>query len=376
MNTIAVALFYFFYHPPSYHLLHVGGKSRLKQLRDFDWIGMALFTAGLTIFLISLNWGGTIYPWKSGHVLGTFFAGIALLVIFCFWEAYYKGDYPVIPMRLFRNVKYDAIVACASIGAMIYYAGTVIWPTMCGALFSTSVSDIGWLSCAVGGGLLFGQISAGVGVRYLPRMRIQMTVASLILMAFITALAASTEHTRSMSVAFLLIGIAGAGYVENLTLSTMALVWEPDDIGLVAGVMGAIRTAAGAIATSMYSSILNTEMTKYLPRYVGPAALQAGLPQSSLPALLAGVGAGSFDAVPGANAAVLAAISSPVKQAYAMSFRTVFLCTIPFSVILLVAAVVYCPNVEDYLTDEVARKLQGVDAKQTVSEKEKAEGRA
>lgn len=331
---------------------------------------MVLFTAGLTVFLISLNWGGSIYPWSSGQVLGTFFAGIALMVIFCCWEGFfYKGDYPVIPMRLFRNVKYDAIVACASIGAMIYYSGTVIWPTMCGALFSTSVSEIGWLSCAVGGGLLFGQICAGVGVRYLPRMRIQMTAASIILMAFIAALAASTEHTRGMSVAFLLIGIFGAGYVENLTLSTMALVWEPDDIGLVAGVLGAIRTAAGAIATSMYSSILATEMAKYLPKYVAPAALQAGLPESSLPALMAGVSAGSFDAVPGANAAVLAAIGSPVKHAYAMSFRTVFLCTIPFSVILLIAAAVYCPNVEDYLTDEVARKLQGVDAKQTVSEK-------
>lgn len=356
-----MTLYFFFYHPPKYEQLHVGGKSKWKQLKTFDWLGVVLFSSGLTVFLIALNWGGSVYPWKSGQVLGAFFAGIAGLVAFCVWEAYCGLDYPLMPMRLFKNLKYDAIVACASIGAMVYYSGTVIWPTMAGALFTTSVSEVGWLSCAVGGGLLFGQISAGIGIKYLPRMKWQMTIAGVIMMSFVAALASSTEFSRSRTVAFLLIGAAGAGYVENLTLSSMALVWEPADIGLVAGVLGAIRTAAGALATSMYVSILTTELTKYLPLYVVPAAVGAGLPETSLPALFAGIGTGSFTAVEGITPDILTAIGSPIKQAYAMSFRTVFLCTIPFGVILICAAIFYCPNVEDYLTDEVARKLQGVE---------------
>jgi hypothetical protein len=330
---------------------------------------MFLFTSGLTVFLIGLNWGGSVYDWKDAHVLGAFFAGIAGLVAFCFWEAYCGLEYPLMPMRLFRNLKYDAIVACAAIGAMVYYSGTVIWPTMAGALYTTSVSEVGWLSCAIGGGLLLGQISAGLGVRYLPRMKIQMTVAGIVLTTFIGAVASSTPYSRGRTTAFILLGTMGAGYVENLTLSTMALVWEPDDIGLVAGVMGAIRTAAGALATSMYSSILATELTKHLKEYVGPAAVQAGLPNSSLSALYAGVSAGSFDGVPGVTEGVLAAIAEPIKHAYAASFQTVFLCTIPFGAILIAAAIFYCPNVEDYMTDEVARKLQGVSRKAKVTTK-------
>lgn len=108
----------------------------------------------------------------------------------------------------------------------------------------------------------------------------------------------------------------------------------------------------------MYSSILASEATKYLPAYVGPLAVAAGLPQSSLPALLAGVSTQSFKNVPGASAAVLQAIADPIKQAYTLSFRTVFLCTLPFGVITIIAAIL-CPNVEDYMTDQVARKLQG-----------------
>ncbi|KAF2836293.1 fungal trichothecene efflux pump [Patellaria atrata CBS 101060] len=357
VNVIAVVLYYFFYHPPTYEMLHVGGKSKLRQLKSLDWIGIFLFTSGLVVFLIGINWGGGIYPWKSAHVLGAFFAGFATLVIFCFWEKHCGLDYPLIPMGVFKNIKYDSIVACASIGAIVYYSMTVIWPTMIGALFTTDIQEIGWLSCAVGGGLLFGQIMGGIGVRYIPRMKIQMTVASIIMVAFVAALASSTEHTRGRTVAFLLIGTASAGYIENLTLSTMALVWPPEDIGLVAGVMGAIRTGLSTIATSMYSSILATELAKNLPKFVPTAAIGAGLSESAVPALMSGVAVGNFTLVPGFTEQIGLAVGEATKRAYVSSFRVVFLCTLPFGAIILVAALI-SPNVEDYLTDDVARRLQ------------------
>jgi hypothetical protein len=189
-------------------------------------------------------------------------------------------------------------------------------------------------------------------------MKIQMTIAATIMVTFVASLASTTEYARTRTVVFLLVGAAGAGYVENLTLSTMALVWEAEDIGLVAGVMGSIRTALGAVAVSLYSSVLSNELTKYLPEYVAPAAIAAGLPAKSLPALFEGISSGVLTRVPGVNTEILVAVGHAVKHAYAMSFRTVFLCTLPFGFLILVAAVI-SPNVEDYLTDDVARKLHG-----------------
>ena len=261
-------------------------------------------------------------------------------------------------MYLFKNIQYDANIACASLGAVVYYANTVIWPTMIGALFTTDVQKTGWLSCAVGGGLLLGQILGGAGVRYVPRMKIQMTVASVICIAFVAALAASNAGTEKRTTAFLLVGTIGAGYIENLTLSSTAYLWDPADIGLVTGVLGAIRTGISAIATSMYSSILNTESAKYIPQYVTPAAIDAGLPESSLTALFAGITLGDFSAVPDITPDIIAVVGDAVKHAYSLAFRTVFLCTLPFGVMLLIAAVL-SPNVEKYLTNEVARKLHG-----------------
>ncbi|KAH8601602.1 fungal trichothecene efflux pump [Bisporella sp. PMI_857] len=358
INFVAAAAYFFFYFPPRYQQLHVGGKSIMRQLKTLDFIGIFLFSAGLVLFLIGLNWGGQAYPWGSKQVLCTLILGIATLIGFGFYEAYSGVEAPLIPMSLFRNIKYVAIVACASIGAMVYYSMTVIWPTLCGALFTADVAEIGWLSCAVGGGLLLGQIAGGFGIRFLPRMKIQMTVASVIMVTFAAAMASVNEYSRGRTVTFLLIATVSAGYVENLTLSSMALVWEPEDIGLVAGVLGSIRTACSSIATSIYLTILTNELPKHLPTYVVPAATGAGLPADSLPALFAGIATGNFTAVPGFNSEIGVAVGHAVKHAYSMSFRTLFLCTLPFGAIILVAAVI-SPNVEEYNTNDVARRLQG-----------------
>jgi hypothetical protein len=203
-------------------------------------------------------------------------------------------------------------------------------------------------------------------------MKIQMTVAAVFTTAFVGSVAASTPNTRNQTTALLLIGTIAAGYIENLTLSTTAYLWDPADMGLVTGVMGAIRTGLSAIATSMYSSILSTEAAKYIPQKVIPAATAAGLPSASLPALFQGITLGDFSAVPGISADIIAAVVPAVKDAYAMTFRTVYLCTIPFGALLIVAALL-SPNVEQYLTDEVARKMHGRNEKSEIGVKKHVE---
>lgn len=60
-----------------------------------------------------------------------------------------------------------------------------------------------------------------------------MTVAGLVATAFTAAVAASDASTEARTTAFLLIGTIGAGYVENLTLSSTAYLWDPADMGML-----------------------------------------------------------------------------------------------------------------------------------------------
>lgn len=56
INTLAAGMYWLCYHPPSYEQLHIGGKSKRRQLIELDWIGILLFAAGLVLFLVGLNW--------------------------------------------------------------------------------------------------------------------------------------------------------------------------------------------------------------------------------------------------------------------------------------------------------------------------------
>lgn len=106
----------------------------------------------------------------------------------------------------------------------------------------------------------------------------------------------------------------------------------------------------------MYGSVLNNELGKKIPEFVVPAATEAGLPQSSLEALFAAITAGDFSSVPGISEEIIGAVVGAVKEAYTESFRMVFYATIPFSVILLLSSILV-PNMEKYLTQNVAKKL-------------------
>jgi hypothetical protein len=85
VNVIACVLYFFFYHPPTYGMLHVGGKSKMSQLKSLDWIGIALFVGGLAMFLIVSQ----IKPYSAQPILNaTVHRGLTGVVPFTHGEAH------------------------------------------------------------------------------------------------------------------------------------------------------------------------------------------------------------------------------------------------------------------------------------------------
>ena len=92
VSGLATILFYIFYHPPNFQMLHKN-RSRMEQLKRLDFVGLVLFTGGLSVFLIGLHWGSGTYPWSSVHVIVTIVVGAVTLVIFVL---YGKSDFLVL----------------------------------------------------------------------------------------------------------------------------------------------------------------------------------------------------------------------------------------------------------------------------------------
>ncbi|KAF2690198.1 MFS general substrate transporter [Lentithecium fluviatile CBS 122367] len=75
--------------------------SRLSQLQRFDWIGMPLFTTGTVLFALPLSWAGNLYAWDSFRTLLPLMLGVAILLVFAFYES--KPAAPIMPHRIFRS---------------------------------------------------------------------------------------------------------------------------------------------------------------------------------------------------------------------------------------------------------------------------------
>lgn len=242
---------------------------------------------------------------------------------------------------------------------IVYYALTVLWPTILGTIYTTDSLKIGWASSVVGGGILLGQIFGGFAISYMPGVKWQLIILSIMSTAFLGGEAGLQPDGYAVFITLGVLATFVIGWVDNIAFPGVTLLYESQDIGLATGVLGSIRAVGGAVAQTVYVSILTNKVSTFLPQYVTPAATQAGLPQSSLPALFAGITAGNFSAVPGITPEIIAAAGGATQKAYLESFRYVFYATIPFGVLLIIFSAL-SPNFEKYLSMNVAKRLQGM----------------
>lgn len=144
-----------------------------------------------------------------------------------------------------------------------------------------------------------------------------------------------------------------------LKLMTAAPLNLPsEDIGAALGALGSIRSGGAAVGTAIFVTVLNNKLADFVPAQVTPAALSAGLPEPSLPALFTALAAGDLTTVPGINAAITAAVGAANSAAAADAFRYVWYAVLAFAVFAL-AASCFTIDYGVYLTDTVERKLHG-----------------
>lgn len=98
----------------------------------------------------------------------------------------------------------------------------------------------------------------------------------------------------------------------------------------------------GSTGTAIYGAIFQSKAAHLVPEYVAAAVLPAGLPQSSLAALL-GVLTGlapesELSKIPGVTPAILGSATTALKDAYVHAFRYVWMSAIPFGVLAFIAA--------------------------------------
>lgn len=320
VSGLAVLLFFLCYHPPNFHLLHIN-RSKMEQLKRQDFVGFVLFVGGLLLFIMGLSWGGSVYPWKSAHVIATIVVGFVALVAFVLYDAYvHRGD-PLLPIHLFKYKGYLAMVLTAMVGSCVYYSMNVLWPQQIAYLFGGSATHKGWLACVVGSGALAGQCCGGVLCTYIKKSRYILIFGCLGLLTFSAGMVSVKPGQEAKGVALMFMDCWSLGVVETCSLALAPLALPTEDIGAALGALGSIRSAGASVAVAIYVTILTNKLNQFLAPAVETAALAAGLPKSSLPTLLKALALGDFSAVPGINTEITAAVGAAEANAAARAFQ-------------------------------------------------------
>lgn len=81
----ALLLAVFFYFPPSFQDMHTQRYTKTKLIKQLDYLGIFIWAAGTTLFILGLSWGGSYFPWKSAGCLAPLIIGFIALILFFVW---------------------------------------------------------------------------------------------------------------------------------------------------------------------------------------------------------------------------------------------------------------------------------------------------
>jgi MFS family permease len=145
VGGLSLVLFIAFYFPPNFHMIN-SEKTKMQELKELDYVGLVLYSAGLVLVLLAFTWAQGTYAWASAHVIAPLIVGVVTLVAFVLYEMYMPLKQPLLPLRLFKSRNLVAVVFVGCVGQMVYYALNVLFPIQISSLLTTDNILIGLMS--------------------------------------------------------------------------------------------------------------------------------------------------------------------------------------------------------------------------------------
>jgi EmrB/QacA subfamily drug resistance transporter len=91
----------------------------LRGRPKLDVIGMFLLAGAISVLLLALGWGGSVYAWGSPEILGLAALGACLLLLLVLQEL--RARDPLLPPRVFRSASYVAPVIVSTLAATLTF---------------------------------------------------------------------------------------------------------------------------------------------------------------------------------------------------------------------------------------------------------------
>jgi len=326
----------FFYHPqarPNPQKLTIA-----QRLRQVDWLGIFLVTAGLVIFLVGIESGDNPTPWKSARVIVCIIVGVILITAFGIWE--WKGTTTgLLSHDLFvhPNFKYASILTV--VGGIILFGGQAFLPQEVIYLYTHDAVLTGVYALPFNVASMIGAIVGGIWMTKSGEAKPAIMFAFALLVLGNCLMLYLKPHMEFAAWFFPTAFLGTSVGIVTTMLIVVVTICTPNHL-IAAGVsvIASTRALGGSVGTVIFSQIFAAKVKKYIPAAIATAAVKAGLAPAAVPLLVDGLLTGNvtmIEMIPGITPTLIGVASEAMSVGYAEAFRYVWYSLLPFSALSL-----------------------------------------
>jgi EmrB/QacA subfamily drug resistance transporter len=311
---------------------------RTASIRELDYLGIVLFTAGVVPFMLGLtnkgnvNSSGQLANWTDPNVGGLIIVGLVILAVFLYAES--RAKEPIIPLDLFRNRDYAVSMAAVFAFGIAMFAAVIFMPRFYQTVRGISATASGYYIWPLLVGLMGGSIGTGLLISRLGRYKWLMTGGAVVmliggfLMTHLTAGVSDWELWAWMLVLGFGIGPAMAGFTVVVQNSV-----PMSRLGVATSTLTFLRQIGASVGLAAAGTIFSSSFASRLPANLS----DQGVPQQLISVLvkysgaLQNVGNGRAllqHLLPGPEQALIPKVIAGANNALALSIGDLFWITI------------------------------------------------
>ncbi|KAK6536017.1 hypothetical protein TWF281_000263 [Arthrobotrys megalospora] len=338
----------------------------LKELSRIDFTGGLILAAGSVLFLIGLNFGGVVYPWRSTRTLVPLLLGASLLVFFIVWEFMFV-KVPLFPRRMILSKQsFASIILVISVATIGSTSSLVFWPMQTTSVYGATNIDnstytLPFTFCVIGGAAL----SSFLISIFKTHVKTVMFCCCVLQTVGLGCMAAISPNDINTAWAPLILGLLGAGGTTIPNQIILTIITPDDMIPTATALSVTIRVIFLSVGVSIFQNRFVTELTKNAYKYIVPVAIRVGIfdPQAIVQ-LVTSLTAIPLDQYAAQNLPQIDTeekyqiLMMAVKAAFSKSFRMIAYISIPFGVTACIA----CFMVKDltqFMDNHVAIHVSG-----------------
>ncbi|KAL8278276.1 hypothetical protein RQP46_009308 [Phenoliferia psychrophenolica] len=329
-HFVTFLLFFFFYHPSP--VPNPQGLTVAKRIMQIDWLGCLLLGAGICPLMVGLIWGGAVYPWGSATIIAVLVVGVGMFGLLAVHQVWFRKD-GLFSHQLFQNPNFLTCLLSILVEGLIYNVFTHYFAVETAVLWDPRPYFLAtrFMPFTIGAALACPAYGYYV-YRYKDAKYVLVFGYSAFLAGVIGMAAAKLDTDKITVVYSTLCGVGFAAPLVFLNMVTQLSV-DPALMGLATALVISSRAIGGALGIAICGAVFTSKVTESIPAYVAKAALEAGLPATSLKQFIGGLATKNATLVgttPGVTTLIVEVGTDAIRRAYLYSFQMMWLTAIPF----------------------------------------------